>query len=181
MRFSQLNHVLIYLFLETLVNSPSLSPLCDSHSPALLDLFISSDAIICSTVVFLCWEVLWSCCFCLHWLSNSKRNAFLHHTGYFHADYDSLYNNLRGEIFYGRVSLNSVLLLLLLNFLIMSRLGLMYISPIINIGSDLTHLPGFQLLGLPLKEITFFVCANKINLLTLKYSLYRLVLLAKWF
>ena len=122
-----------------------------------------------------------SCCFCLHWLSNSKRNAFLHHTGYFHADYDSLYNNLRGEIFYGRVSLNSVLLLLLLNFLIMSRLGLMYISPIINIGSDLTHLPGFQLLGLPLKEITFFVCANKINLLTLKYSLYRLVLLAKWF
>ena len=49
----------MHLFLETLVNSPSLSPLCDSHSPALLDLFISSDAIICSTVVFLCWEVLY--------------------------------------------------------------------------------------------------------------------------
>ena len=149
----------MHFVLETLVNSPSLSPLCDSDSPALLDLFISSDAIICSTVAFLCVEVLWSCCFCLHWLSNSKRNAFLHHTGcaYFHADYDSLYNNFRGEIFYGRVSLNSVLLLLLLNFLIMSRLGLMYISPIIYTGSDLTHLPGFQLLGLLLKEIPFFL------------------------
>ena len=35
-----------------MVNYPTRIPDCDSHSPALLDLFISFDAIICSTVVF---------------------------------------------------------------------------------------------------------------------------------
>ena len=35
------------------VNFPTRIPGCDSHSPALLDLFISSDATICSTMAFL--------------------------------------------------------------------------------------------------------------------------------
>ena len=35
-----------------MVNLPTWIPDCDSHSPALLDLFISSDAIICSTMAF---------------------------------------------------------------------------------------------------------------------------------
>ena len=35
-----------------MVNFPTWIPDCDSHSPALLDLFISSDASICSTMVF---------------------------------------------------------------------------------------------------------------------------------
>ena len=35
-----------------MVNFPTRIPDCDSHSPALLDLFISSDASICSTVAF---------------------------------------------------------------------------------------------------------------------------------
>ena len=35
-----------------MVNFPTWTPGCDSHSPALLDLFISSDASICSTVAF---------------------------------------------------------------------------------------------------------------------------------
>ena len=35
-----------------IVNFPSRIPDCDSHSPALLDLFISSDATICSTMAF---------------------------------------------------------------------------------------------------------------------------------
>ena len=34
------------------VNFPTWIPDCDSHSPALLDLFISSDAIICSIMAF---------------------------------------------------------------------------------------------------------------------------------
>ena len=34
------------------VNFPTWIPDCDSHSPALLDLFISSDASICSTQAF---------------------------------------------------------------------------------------------------------------------------------
>ena len=35
--------------LTQIVNSPTRIPDCDSHSPALLDLFLSSDASICST------------------------------------------------------------------------------------------------------------------------------------
>ena len=36
-----------------MVNVPTQIPDCDSHSPALLDLFLSSEAIICSTMAFL--------------------------------------------------------------------------------------------------------------------------------
>ena len=36
--------------LTQMVNFPTQIPDCDSHSPALLDLFISSDTSICSTV-----------------------------------------------------------------------------------------------------------------------------------
>ena len=35
-----------------MVNFPTQIPDCDSHSPALLDLFLSSDATICSTIAF---------------------------------------------------------------------------------------------------------------------------------
>ena len=80
MRFSRSTHLLMCLFLETLtsmirtgqpilvemidlvksaindlaqmVNFPTLVLDGDSHSPALLDLFISSDTSICSTVAF---------------------------------------------------------------------------------------------------------------------------------
>ena len=38
--------------LTQMVNFPNRIPDCDSHSPALLDLFISSDASICSTMAF---------------------------------------------------------------------------------------------------------------------------------
>ena len=40
------------LNLAQIVNFPTQIPDCDSHSPALLDLFISSDASICSTMAF---------------------------------------------------------------------------------------------------------------------------------
>ena len=38
--------------LTQMVNCPTRIPDCDSHSPALLDLFLSSDASICSTMAF---------------------------------------------------------------------------------------------------------------------------------
>ena len=38
--------------LTQMVNFPTWIPDCDSHSPALLDLFLSSDASICSTMAF---------------------------------------------------------------------------------------------------------------------------------
>ena len=53
------------------------------------------------------------------------------------------------EMFHGRISLNLVLLVLLINFVSGSGLELMYISLIESIRSSLTHLHGFQLLVVP--------------------------------
>ena len=47
------NSVIIFLSQTTLlINFPMLIPDYDSHSPALLDLLLSSDASICSTMAF---------------------------------------------------------------------------------------------------------------------------------
>ena len=61
-------------------------------------------------------------------------------------------------MFHGRISLNLVLLLLLVNFVSGFRLRLMYILLIVSTKSNLTHLHGFQqLVLLPyFIEITWF-------------------------
>ena len=46
------NSVIISNDLTQMVNFPTQIPDCDSHSPALLDFFLSSDASICSTMAF---------------------------------------------------------------------------------------------------------------------------------
>ena len=62
------------------------------------------------------------------------------------------------EMFCGRISLNSVLLLLLENFVSGFRLKLMYIFLIVSIRSSLTHLHGIQQIVLlpQFIEIIFF-------------------------
>ena len=87
------------------------------------------------------------------------------------------------EMFHGKIFLSLVLLNLLMNFVSGFRLELMYISIIISIRSSLTHLHSFQLLELlpEFIEITFFVFTNRINLLNLKESWDRLVIIAKGF
>ena len=83
-------------------------------------------------------------------------------------------------MFHGRISINLVLLLLLVNFLSGFRLELMYVPLVVSIRSNLTHLHGFQLLVLlPIIEITFFDCTNRINLLDIKQSSDKLVTLQK--
>ena len=59
----------------------------------------------------------------------------------------------------------------------------MYLSLIVSISSSFTHLHGFQVLvQMPqFIEIIFFVCTNIINLLNLKLSSDRLVIVAKGF
>ena len=52
------------------------------------------------------------------------------------------------KMLHGKISLNLVPLLLVLNSMSWSRLEFMYVSLIINIRSSLTHLYGFQLLVL---------------------------------
>ena len=79
---------------------------------------------------------------------NSKQDTPFHRVAYDYsrADWDGLHDHLRDapweDIF------NSVLLLLLVNFVSVFRLELMYISLIVSIRSNLTHLHGFQQLVL---------------------------------
>ena len=81
-----------------MVNFPSRIPDCDSHSPALLDLFISSKAIICSTMDFLPLEnsdhVVFSVF--IDFPSNSQQDAVFHPIPYDYsrADWDGFLDHL---------------------------------------------------------------------------------------
>ena len=99
--------------------------------------------------------------------SNSKGDALFHLIAYDYSRAIGIIFVIISEIFHWRISLNSVLLLLLVNFVSGLRLELIYISLIVNTRSYLTHLYDFQLLLLlpSLIEIIFLVCTNRINLL----------------
>ena len=121
---------------------------CDSHSPALLSLFLSSDTSICSITTFL-------------WLG-----TFDHVVVSVSIDFPSYLQQMPcfialcmtilvliemvfviiWQIIHGKISLNSVLLLLLVNFVSGFNLEFMYISLIESIRSSFGHLHGFQLL-----------------------------------
>ena len=77
-----------------MVNLPTRIPDCDSHSPAHLDLFISSDASICSTIAFLLLgnsdDAVVSVS--IDFPSNSQWDALFHRIAYDYccADWDDL-------------------------------------------------------------------------------------------
>ena len=81
-----------------MVNFPTQIPGCDPHSPAFLDLFVSSDASIRSTMAFSPFgnsdHVVVSVS--INFPLNSKRNAPFHHIsyGYSRADWDGLHHHL---------------------------------------------------------------------------------------
>ena len=82
-----------------MVNVPTRIPDCDSHSPALLNLFISSDASICSAMAFPPLEnsdhVVVSVS--IDFPTNSQRDAPFHHIAYDYsrADWYGLRDHLR--------------------------------------------------------------------------------------
>ena len=80
------------------VNFPTQIPDFDSHSPALLDLFISSDTIICSTIAFPPLgnsDVVVSVS--IDFPINSKQDTLFHRVAYDYscADWDGLCDHLR--------------------------------------------------------------------------------------
>ena len=85
--------------LTHMVNFPTRIPDCDSHSPALLHLFISSDTSICSTMAFPPLRnsdhVVVSVS--IDFPSNSQRDAPFHRIAYDYsrADWDGLRDHLR--------------------------------------------------------------------------------------
>ena len=121
-----------------MVNFPTWIPDCDSHSPAVLDLFISFYTSICSAMGNSDHVVVS--------VSNSKRDALFHSMAYDYsfADWDVLRDHLRDvpweDIF--KLSDSAVAAR---EF---CELEVMYISLIESIMSNLTHLHGFLLLVL---------------------------------
>ena len=75
-----------------MVNFPIQIPDCDSPSPTLLDLFISSEGSICSTMAFPPFrnsdQVVFS--ISIDYPSNSQQDALFHHIVYYYvrADWD---------------------------------------------------------------------------------------------
>ena len=82
-----------------MVNSPTWISDCDSHNPALLHIFLSSDASICSTMAFPPLEnsdhVVVSVS--IDFTSSSKQDVLFHRIAYDYscADWDGLRHHLR--------------------------------------------------------------------------------------
>ena len=89
-----------------MVNFPTGILECDSHSPALLDLFISSDAGICSTMAFppLGNSDHTVVPVSIYFPINSKKDVLFHRIAYdySHADWDGLPDHLRDIPWKGR-------------------------------------------------------------------------------
>ena len=90
--FLLFSYLLISNGLTQIISFPTRIPDCDSHSPALLDLFISFDASICSTMAF---SSLGNSDHAVVSVSidiptNSKQDAPFHYIvyDYSHADWD---------------------------------------------------------------------------------------------
>ena len=135
--------------LTQMVNFPLHIPDFDAHSSALLDLFLSSDTSICSTIAFPPLgnsdhvTVSFS-----NFPSNSQWDAPFHYIAYDYsrADWYGLCDHLRDVPWEDIFKLGASAAVV--NFVRGFRLELMYISLIENIRSSLTHLPGCQLLML---------------------------------
>ena len=140
--------------LTQIVNFPTQIPGCDSHSPALLDLFISSDASICSTKAFPQLGnsdhvvVLVS----IHFPINAKQDTPFHRVAYDYsrAERDGLRDHLRDVRWEHIFKLSDSAAAT--EFCEWVQVDLMYISLIVSIRirSNLTHLHNFlQLVLLP--------------------------------
>ena len=131
--------------LTHMIAFPSPIPDCDSQSPHLLDLFLSSDAKICSAMLFLPLGNFNHVVVSVYndFPLNSQWDVPFHHILYDYscADWHGLCDHLRDvpweDIF-------KLFLLLLMNFESGFRLEIMYISLVIYIRPYLlTHLHGF--------------------------------------
>ena len=137
-------------YLTQIVNFPTWIPDCDSHSPALLDLFISSDASICSTMAFTpsgnSDHVVVSVS--IDFPINSKQDTPFHCVAYDYsrADWDGLHDHLRDvpweNIFKLCASTAAS------EFYEWVQVGVDIYIPHLSIRSNLTHLHGFQQLVL---------------------------------
>ena len=149
-----------------MVNFPTRIPDCDSHSPALLDFFLSSDISICSTMAFplLGNSGHVAVSDSIHFPSYSQRHAPFHRTAYDYsrADWNNLCDHLR-DVPCSIYKLNA-------------SAAASEISEWVQVGIDvyISHRkyqvkshssPWFSA---ACAAATFFICTKRINLLNLK-------------
>ena len=121
-----------------MVNFPTQISDCDSYSPTLLDLFLSSDACICSTIVFPPLEhsdnVAVSVS--IEFPNNLKQDGLFHLIAafdYSSADWDGLCDHLRDAPWEGI-------------FILSTSIAASKFSHCVKIRSSITHLYGFSCL-----------------------------------
>ena len=123
---------------------------CDSHSPALLDLFLSSDASICSAMAFPLLgtsdHIVVSVS--IDFPSNLQQDAPFHHITYDYsrADWDDLHDHLRDAPWDDIIKLGAYAAAS--EFCECVQIGIKVISLIENVASSLGHPHRFQLLVL---------------------------------
>ena len=136
--------------LAHMVNFPTQISDCDSHSPALLDLFISSDTGICSTMTFPPLgnydHVVVSVS--MDFPINSKQDAPFHCIAYdySHADWDGLCDHLRDVPWEDIFKLSASTAASEIHERV--QIGIDVYIPHSKYRSNITHLHGFQQLVL---------------------------------
>ena len=169
--------------LTQIVNLPTWIPDCGCHSPAFLDFFFVLTLVVVLQWLYFHWEILIMLLTQFPLIFQQTRNIVLfHHIAYdcSRADLDSAHNRLRD------VSSEDI-------FTLSAFAAASEFCEWVQVEIDVyfphckyqvkPHLHGFLLLLLLQWsiKITFFVCTNRINLLKLKESLDRIVIIAKGF
>ena len=150
-----------------MVNFPTQIPDFVSHGPALLYLFLSSDAIICSTMAF---PPLGNPDQVVSVSSNSKQNVLFHHIAYYYslADWDSVHDYLRDvpqkDIF--KLSASAAVS----EFCEWVQIRIDVYMPHRKYQIKPHSSPWFPAACVSAQfiEITFFICTNRISLVNLK-------------
>ena len=137
--------------LTLMVNFPTWIPDCDSHGPAFLDFFLSSDASICSTMAF---PPLGNSdhvvSVSIDFPTNSQQDAPFHRIAYDYsrADWDGLRDHLRDVPWEDIFKLSASAAAAASEFCEWVQVEIDVYTLHKNIRSSLIHLHGFQLLVL---------------------------------
>ena len=151
-----------------MVNFPTQIPDCGSDSPALLDLFL--------TLIFvlkwfsLDWEIwIMLLSVSIDVPSNSQQDVPYHYIAYDYSRTDWTFFVIFGEIFYGRISLNSVASVAASEFCKWVQVEIDVYIP--NYQVKPHSFPWFSTVcaAAIVHRNHFFICINRINLLNLKF------------
>ena len=153
-----------------MVNFPTRIPDCDSHSPAVLDFFLSFDASICYTLAFPPLGNSAHVSVSIYFPSNPQQDALFHCKAYDYScsDWDGLHDHLRDVPWEDIFKLGASAAVS--EFCEWVQVGIDVYIPHRKYQVKLHSSPWFSAACAAsiVIEITFFVCIKRINLLILK-------------